>query len=59
MIVYVRLFWHDDECPRVPALVRHSTSTKNGYLVGCEFILWESHDGLDDDDEESDEYAFD
>jgi hypothetical protein len=50
MIVYVRLFWYDDACPRVPAVVRHSTATKTGYLVGCEFVLWEDPDLLDDPD---------
>ena len=37
--LFVRLFWHDEECPRVPAIVRHCTATKTGYLVGCEFVL--------------------
>ena len=40
-MLLVKLFWHDDDCPRVPAVVRHCTSTKTGYLVGCEFLVWE------------------
>jgi hypothetical protein len=37
--VYVKLFCYDDFCPRVPAVVRHVTSTEHGFLVGCEFDL--------------------
>ncbi|UCG15932.1 MAG: PilZ domain-containing protein [Phycisphaerales bacterium] len=35
--VLVKLFWHDEGGPRVPAVVRHVTPTEHGYLVGCEF----------------------
>ena len=35
--VLVKLFWHDEDGPRVPAVVRHVTPTEHGYLVGCEF----------------------
>jgi hypothetical protein len=38
-IIYLRLFWHDDCSPRVPAVVRHSTAVAAGYLVGCEFAF--------------------
>jgi hypothetical protein len=37
--VYLKLFCYDDFCPRVPALVRHVTTTEHGFLVGCEFEL--------------------
>jgi hypothetical protein len=37
--VYVRPFWHDEACPRIPAMVRHATPTAAGYLIGCEFVL--------------------
>lgn len=37
--VYLKLFSYDDFCPRVPARVRHVTSTEHGFLVGCEFEL--------------------
>jgi len=36
-VVFIKLFWHDPESIRVPALVRHTTPTEHGYLVGCEF----------------------
>ncbi len=39
--LFVRLFWHDDTAPAVPAVVRHATPTPNGYLVGCEFNVGE------------------
>lgn len=35
--VLIRLFWHDDQSPQVPAVIRHVTPTREGYLVGCEF----------------------
>ncbi len=38
-LVYLRLFWHDEDSPLVPAVVRHCTPTKSGYLIGCEFLL--------------------
>ena len=37
--VYLKLFCYDDFCPRVPAVVRHVTKTKHGFLVGCEYEL--------------------
>ena len=40
-VLLVRLFWHDEQSPRVPAVVRHTTPTAEGYLVGCEFdVYW-------------------
>jgi hypothetical protein len=38
-IIQVRLFWHDDEAPAVPAIVRHCTPRNSRYLVGCEFAI--------------------
>ena len=38
-VVFIKLFWHEELCPRVPAVVRHTTPTAHGYLVGCEFAL--------------------
>lgn len=38
-VVFIKLFWHEELCPRVPAVVRHATPTGHGYLVGCEFTL--------------------
>jgi hypothetical protein len=38
-VVFIKLFWHEDLSPRVPAVVRHATPTGHGYLVGCEFAL--------------------
>lgn len=38
-IIYIQLFCHDDDRPRVPAVVRHTTPNEHGYLIGCEFIL--------------------
>jgi hypothetical protein len=35
--VFIKLFWHEPDCPRVPAVVRHVTPTEHGYLIGCEF----------------------
>lgn len=37
--VFLKLFCYDEFCPRVPATVRHCTSTRHGFLVGCEFEL--------------------
>jgi hypothetical protein len=37
--LFIRPFWHDENCPRVPAVVRHATPTATGYLIGCEFVL--------------------
>ncbi len=39
--VFIKLFWCDPEGVRVPAIVRHTTPTEHGYLVGCEFSLWD------------------
>ena len=38
-IIFIQLFCHDDERPRVPAVVRHATPNEHGYLIGCEFML--------------------
>ncbi len=38
-IIFIHLFCHDDERPRVPAVVRHATPNEHGYLIGCEFML--------------------
>jgi hypothetical protein len=35
--VLIKLFWHEPDCLRVPAVVRHVTPTEHGYLIGCEF----------------------
>jgi len=35
--VLIRLFWHDDQSPKAPAVIRHVTPTVDGYLIGCEF----------------------
>lgn len=40
-VLLIRLFWHDEQSPRIPAVVRHTTPTADGYLVGCEFdVYW-------------------
>ena len=39
MRVAVRLFWHDDTAPMIPAVVRHSTPLGGGFLIGCEFMV--------------------
>lgn len=38
-IVRLRLFWSDDECPLVSAVVRHRTLTNDGFLIGCEYLI--------------------
>lgn len=38
-IVMVRLFWQDQTSPQVPAVIRHTTQTEHGYLVGAEFLV--------------------
>jgi len=49
--VLVRLFWHDDQSPQVPAVIRHVTATPDGYLVGCEFDpYWSCESGSDNQD---------
>ena len=42
--IFVKLFWHEADAPRVPAVVRHNTPTEQGNLVGCEFLLAENGD---------------
>jgi hypothetical protein len=37
-IVRVKLFWHDDSAPHVPAVVRHLTPHRDQFVVGCEFV---------------------
>jgi hypothetical protein len=37
--IYIKLFSYDEFCPRVPAIIRHVTSTRHGFLIGCEFEL--------------------
>jgi len=37
--IYLRLFWHDEQSPRIPAVVRHITPVRDGFLIGCEFTL--------------------
>ena len=37
--IAIRLFWHDDAAPLVPAVVRHCSHIRGGMLIGCEFIL--------------------
>ncbi len=37
--VFIKLFWYDSCCARIPAVVRHVTRTEHGYLIGCEFLL--------------------
>ena len=38
-VVFIRLFCYDESATYVPAIVRHSTNTEHGYLIGCEFAL--------------------
>ena len=38
-IVFIKLFCYEESCPYVPAVVRHSTPTEHGHLIGCEFEL--------------------
>jgi hypothetical protein len=38
-VVFIKLFCYDESAAYVPAVVRHSTSTEHGYLIGCEFAL--------------------
>ena len=37
--ISVHLFSLETDTEPVPAVVRHVTPTRNGYLVGCEFIM--------------------
>jgi hypothetical protein len=38
-VVFLKLFCYDESRLYVPAVVRHSTGTEHGYLIGCEFAL--------------------
>jgi hypothetical protein len=38
-LVFIKLFWHDPNCPRVPACVRHTTEVDHGFLIGCRFCV--------------------
>ena len=38
-IVHIGLFWHDDNAPLVPAVVRHTTTHNDSYVIGCEYVL--------------------
>jgi len=38
-VVFIKLFCYDESAAYVPAVVRHSTGTEHGYLIGCEFAL--------------------
>ncbi|NOX58218.1 MAG: PilZ domain-containing protein [Planctomycetes bacterium] len=38
-VIRLRLFWYDEDCPLVVAVVRHRTPTKDGFLIGCEFLI--------------------
>ncbi len=38
-IVRLRLFWGEEDCPLVPAVVRHRTLTDDGFLIGCEYMI--------------------
>ncbi|MCK4659594.1 MAG: PilZ domain-containing protein [Phycisphaerae bacterium] len=37
--IYIKLFWHDETAPFVPAVVRHVTKNHHGYIVGCAFAV--------------------
>jgi len=37
--VLIKLFWHDEFSPFVPAVVRHATRKLDGYIIGCAFVL--------------------
>ncbi len=37
--LFVRLFWYDSTALRIPAAVRHVTTTPQGNLIGTEFQL--------------------
>ena len=38
-IVRLRLFWGDEDSPLVPTVVRHRTLTRDGFLIGCEYLI--------------------
>ena len=38
-VVLIKLFWHEDDGLRVPAVVRHVTPFRHANLVGCHFHL--------------------
>lgn len=42
-ILAIKLCWSDPHAPRVPALVRHQHITRQGVLVGAQFIINSSH----------------
>ena len=37
--ILIKLFWHDESGPFIPAVVRHSTRNHHGYIVGCAFAI--------------------
>ena len=39
IVVFIRLFCYDESAAYVPAVVRHSTNTEHGHLIGCEFAM--------------------
>ncbi len=38
-ILFLKLFWSDQYCPRVPASVQYAKEVEHGLLVGCAFVL--------------------
>ena len=38
-VIFIQLFWHEASALRVPAVVRHVSSTSTGILIGCEYAL--------------------
>ena len=39
IVVFIKLFCYDESAAYVPAVVRHSTHTEHGHLIGCEFAM--------------------
>ena len=37
--VLIKLFWHDESSPFVPALVHHATRNHHGHIIGCSFVV--------------------
>ena len=37
--ILIKLFWHDDSGPFIPAIVRHATRNHHGYIIGCAFAV--------------------
>lgn len=35
----IKLFWSDPNATRVPAIVRHSRITHQGFLIGAQFVI--------------------